>query len=180
MEDDEGNELNIHRVDTHIPLQSDQKKPPIDELPAPHVEEIRDEKGDVVSQMPQVHSIIGFHGLHIGNQTATYRQPCHDDNKKRKSQRDPPEGQPIVPGVLPHHQDKQERQGEERKKRIDAIRAKVKQLTGVRNLGPDCGGEAPILVKNKGKGRNQEDADRQKRGSQTLRFFHDTSKKTHP
>jgi hypothetical protein len=109
MEDDERNELNIHRVDTHISLQSDQKKPPIDELPAPHVEEISDKKGEVVPKMPQVRWIIVLEGFHIRNQTATYRQHSQDENKKRKCQPDPSKRQSVMFGILPHHEEEQER-----------------------------------------------------------------------
>ena len=115
--------------------------------------------------MPQVRCIIVLEGFHIGNQTATYRQHSQDENKKRKCQPDPPKRQSVMFGILPHHEEKQERQDEERKKRIDAIRAKVKKLTCAPKLWPDGGGEALVLVENERKGRNQEDADRQKRCS---------------
>ena len=85
----------------------------MDELPTPHIEEIGDEEGNVVTKIPEVRRVVVLEGFHIGNQTAGNRQSGQNENKKRKCHPEPSEGQSVVLWVLPGHEEKQEGQEEE-------------------------------------------------------------------
>lgn len=135
MQDDKWYELNVDRVDPHIPLQTQQQEAPVDELPAPHVDKAVEKEEQEVLRRPEVVRVELPEGIHARHEKAQQCKAGQKTNENGNRRFDPAKGKAIVSRIFPDDQKKEDRQEKKAKKGVDAIRVDLNECAQIFKAG---------------------------------------------